>query len=183
MAARYARENGIPYLGICLGMQVALIEYARDVAGLEGANSSEFDEQSEHPVVGLITEWMSESGQKEMRDEGSDLGGTMRLGAQSCHLTPGSKIHELYGSELIEERHRHRYEVNNNYREQLEQAGLVVSGLSYDKRLVEAIEVKGHPWFVAVQFHPEFTSTPRDGHPLFSGFIAAAADYQKQQRK
>lgn len=183
MAARYARENGIPYLGICLGMQVALIEYARDVAGLEGANSSEFDEQSQHPVVGLITEWMSESGQKEMRDEGSDLGGTMRLGAQSCHLTPGSKIHELYGSELIEERHRHRYEVNNNYREQLEQAGLVVSGLSYDKRLVEAIEVKGHPWFVAVQFHPEFTSTPRDGHPLFSGFIAAAADCQKQQRK
>ncbi|RUO34743.1 CTP synthase [Aliidiomarina soli] len=182
MAARYARENDIPYLGICLGMQIALIEYARDVAGLEGANSSEFDEQSAHPVVGLITEWMSESGQTEMRDEGSDLGGTMRLGAQSCHLIAGTKIHEMYGSELIEERHRHRYEVNNNYRDQLEKAGLVVSGLSHDKRLVEAIEVKDHPWFIAVQFHPEFTSTPRDGHPLFSGFIAAAGDYQKKQR-
>lgn len=183
MAARYARENNIPYLGICLGMQIALIEYARDVAGLTDANSTEFDQQSPHPVVGLITEWMSESGQMEMRDEGSDLGGTMRLGAQACHLLPGSKISQMYGAELIEERHRHRYEVNNNYREQLEQAGLVVSGLSHDKRLVEAIEIADHPWFIAVQFHPEFTSTPRDGHPLFTGFIAAAGEYQKQLRK
>ncbi|MCC5879225.1 MAG: CTP synthase [Idiomarina sp.] len=183
MAARYARENNIPYLGICLGMQIALIEYARDVAGLTDANSTEFDQQSPHPVVGLITEWMSESGQMEMRDEGSDLGGTMRLGAQACHLLPGSKIAQMYGAELIEERHRHRYEVNNNYREQLEQAGLVVSGLSHDKRLVEAIEIADHPWFIAVQFHPEFTSTPRDGHPLFTGFIAAAGEYQKQLRK
>lgn len=183
LAVAYAREHKIPFLGICLGMQVALIEFARDVVGLEGANSTEFDAQAAHPVVGLITEWMSESGQTEMRDEGSDLGGTMRLGAQACHLLPGSKIHAAYGSELIEERHRHRYEVNNNYREQLESAGLVVSGLSYDKRLVEAIEMPDHPWFIAVQFHPEFTSTPRDGHPLFTGFIAAATEYQKQQRK
>ncbi|RUO25817.1 CTP synthetase [Aliidiomarina minuta] len=182
LAARYARENHIPYLGICLGMQVALMEFARDMAGLEGANSTEFDAESAHPVVGLITEWMSESGQMEMRDEGSDLGGTMRLGAQPCHLIPGTLIHKLYGSDVIEERHRHRYEVNNNYREQLEVAGLTISGLSYDKRLVEAIEVSSHPWFVAVQFHPEFTSTPRDGHPLFSGFIAAAGEYQKKQR-
>ncbi|MCL5051193.1 MAG: CTP synthase [Firmicutes bacterium] len=182
MAARYAREHNIPYLGICLGMQIALIEYARDVAGLEDANSTEFDADSPHPVVGLITEWMSESGQTEMRDAGSDLGGTMRLGAQACHLQPGSKIAAAYGSELIEERHRHRYEVNNNYREQLEASGLVVSGLSHDKRLVEAIEIPNHPWFIAVQFHPEFTSTPRDGHPLFTGFVAAAGEYQKQQR-
>lgn len=182
MAARYARENNIPYLGICLGMQVALIEFARHKAELANANSTEFAPQTEHPVVGLITEWMSESGQLEMRDEGSDLGGTMRLGAQVCHLHKGSKIAELYAAEQIEERHRHRYEVNNNYREQLEKAGLIICGLSYDKRLVEAIELKDHPWFVAVQFHPEFTSTPRDGHPLFSGFIAAAGEYQKQQR-
>lgn len=179
LAAAYARENKIPFLGICLGMQVALIEYARDVAGLEGANSTEFDAEAEHPVVGLITEWMSESGQMEMRDEGSDLGGTMRLGAQPCHVLPGSKLHQAYGADLIEERHRHRYEVNNNYRQRLEDAGLVVSGLSHDKRLVEAIEVPDHPWFIAVQFHPEFTSTPRDGHPLFIGFIAAASEHQK----
>ena len=183
LAAAYARENKIPYLGICLGMQIALIEFARDVAGLDGANSTEFDATAAHPVVGLITEWMSESGQMEMRDEGSDLGGTMRLGAQPCHLLPGTKLQQAYGTNLIEERHRHRYEVNNNYRQHLEDAGLVVSGLSHDKRLVEAIEVPEHPWFVAVQFHPEFTSTPRDGHPLFIGFIAAASEYQKKQRK
>ena len=182
MAARYARENKIPYLGICLGMQIALIEYARNVAGLSDANSTEFEQDSTQPVVGLITEWMSESGQMEMRDEGSDLGGTMRLGAQACHLLAGSKVAQMYSAELVEERHRHRYEVNNNYRQQLEQAGLVVSGLSYDKRLVEAIEIADHPWFIAVQFHPEFTSTPRDGHPLFTGFIAAAGEYQKQHR-
>ena len=183
MAAAYARENKIPFLGICLGMQIALIEFARDVAGLEGANSTEFDATAAHPVVGLITEWMSESGQMEMRDEGSDLGGTMRLGAQPCHLLPGSKLHQAYGADVVEERHRHRYEVNNNYRQRLEDAGLVVSGLSHDKRLVEAIEAPNHPWFIAVQFHPEFTSTPRDGHPLFIGFIAAASEYQKKQRK
>ena len=183
LAAAYARENKIPYLGICLGMQIALIEFARDVAGLDGANSTEFDATAAHPVVGLITEWMSESGQMEMRDEGSDLGGTMRLGAQPCHLLPGTKLQQAYGTNIIEERHRHRYEVNNNYRQHLEDAGLVVSGLSHDKRLVEAIEVPEHPWFVAVQFHPEFTSTPRDGHPLFIGFIAAASEYQKKQRK
>lgn len=182
MAARYARENNIPYLGICLGMQIALIEYARHKANLTDANSTEFVADTPHPVVGLITEWMDETGQMEMRDEGSDLGGTMRLGAQACHLIDGTRIRSMYGSETIEERHRHRYEVNNNYREQLEKAGLKISGLSHDKRLVEAIEVPEHPWFVAVQFHPEFTSTPRDGHPLFSGFIAAAGEYQKKQR-
>ncbi|MGX5914281.1 CTP synthase [Aliidiomarina sp. Khilg15.8] len=182
MAARYARENNIPYLGICLGMQVALIEFARHKANLTDANSTEFVADTPHPVVGLITEWMDETGQMEMRDEGSDLGGTMRLGAQPCHLIEGTKIRAMYGSETIEERHRHRYEVNNNYRDQLEKAGLKISGLSSDKRLVEAIEVPEHPWFVAVQFHPEFTSTPRDGHPLFAGFIAAAGDYQKKQR-
>ncbi|MCH8501763.1 MAG: CTP synthase [Aliidiomarina sp.] len=182
MAAQYARENNLPYLGICLGMQVALIEYARHVAGLEGANSTEFDEHTAHPVVGLITEWMDENGQKEIRDSGSDLGGTMRLGAQQCHLLPDTKIRAIYGAETIEERHRHRYEVNNNYRQQLSDAGLTFSGLSADKRLVETIEIAEHPWFVAVQFHPEFTSTPRDGHPLFASFVEAARDYQQRQR-
>lgn len=182
MAAQYARENNLPYLGICLGMQVALIEYARHVAGLEGANSTEFDEHTAHPVVGLITEWMDENGQKEIRDSGSDLGGTMRLGAQQCHLLPDTKIRAIYGAETIEERHRHRYEVNNNYRQQLSDAGLTFAGLSADKRLVETIEIAEHPWFVAVQFHPEFTSTPRDGHPLFASFVEAAREYQQRQR-
>lgn len=182
IAARFARENDIPYLGICLGMQIALIEYARNVAGLKGANSTEFDDKAEHPVVGLITEWMDASGQKELRDEQSDLGGTMRLGSQQCHLIKGSKAYELYGAETIEERHRHRYEVNNNYLDKLEKAGLKITGLSHDKRLVEIIEIPKHRWFVAAQFHPEFTSTPRDGHPLFSGFIAAAGQYQKARR-
>lgn len=182
MAAQYARENNLPYLGICLGMQVALIEYARHVAGLEGANSTEFDEHTAHPVVGLITEWMDESGQKEIRDSGSDLGGTMRLGAQQCHLLPDTKIRAIYGAETIEERHRHRYEVNNNYRQQLGDAGLTFAGLSADKRLMETIEIAEHPWFVAVQFHPEFTSTPRDGHPLFASFVEAAREYQQRQR-
>lgn len=182
MAAQWARENNVPYLGICLGMQVALIEYARHVAGLEGANSTEFDEHTAHPVVGLITEWMDENGQKEIRDSGSDLGGTMRLGAQQCHLLPNTKICAIYGAETIEERHRHRYEVNNNYRQQLTEAGLTFAGLSADKRLVETIEIADHPWFVAVQFHPEFTSTPRDGHRLFESFIEAAREYQQQNR-
>ncbi len=178
-AAKYARENQVPYLGICLGMQVALIEYARNVAGMEGANSTEFDPNSPFPVVGLITEWLDSDGSTEVRDESSDLGGTMRLGSQLCHLIPGTKVHELYGSDEIYERHRHRYEVNNNLRDKIEQAGLKVSGLSTDKRLVEVIEIPEHPWFVAGQFHPEFNSTPRDGHPLFTGFVRAAGEYHK----
>lgn len=179
LAAKYARENKVPYLGICLGMQVALIEYARNVAGLVDANSTEFNAQSVSPVVGLITEWLDAEGKVEQRDEKSDLGGTMRLGAQKCHLTPGSKVHAVYGSDEIVERHRHRYEVNNNFVEQLEKAGLSFTGLSEDKKLVEIIENKDHPWFIAAQFHPEFTSTPRDGHPLFEGFVAAAHIHQK----
>ena len=179
LAAKYARENKVPYLGICLGMQVALIEYARNVAGLADANSTEFNAKSAHPVVGLITEWQDADGNVEVRDAQSDLGGTMRLGAQKCHLTPGSKVSEVYGSDEIVERHRHRYEVNNHYVEQLEKAGLSFTGLSEDKKLVEIIENKDHPWFIAAQFHPEFTSTPRDGHPLFEGFVAAAHTHQK----
>jgi len=179
LAAKYARENKVPYLGICLGMQVALIEYARNVAGLVDANSTEFNANSDSPVVGLITEWLDAEGNVELRDEKSDLGGTMRLGAQKCHLTPGSKVHDVYGSDEIVERHRHRYEVNNNFVAQLEQAGLSFTGLSEDKKLVEIIENKDHPWFIAAQVHPEFTSTPRDGHPLFEGFVAAAHTYQK----
>ncbi len=181
IAAQYARENKVPYLGICLGMQVALIEFARNVAGLENAHSTEFDANTPHPVVGLITEWLDEDGQIEMRNASSDLGGTMRLGAQQCYLKPNSKAKEVYGSEWITERHRHRYEVNNNYIDQLEKAGLVFGGLSADKKLVEMIEIPGHPWFVAGQFHPEFTSTPRDGHPLFSGFVGAAGQYHKNK--
>jgi CTP synthase len=182
LAAQYAREQKIPYLGICLGMQVALIEYARNVANITDANSTEFNPQGEHSVIGLITEWMDEAGTKETRTETTDLGGTMRLGGQKCHLTPGSKVHQMYGKDTIVERHRHRYEVNNNYVEQLEQAGLKFTGWSQDEKLVEIIENPDHPWFVAAQFHPEFTSTPRDGHPLFEGFIAAAYEHQKQKR-
>lgn len=180
--AQYARENNVPYLGICLGMQVAFIEYARNVAGLKKANSSEFDPQCEQPVIGLITEWQDTDGSVEKRSESSDLGGTMRLGAQQCHLIEGSKAYELYGSAIIEERHRHRYEVNNNLRPQVEASGLKVTGLSTDKKLVEIIEVPNHPWFVACQFHPEFTSTPRDGHPLFEGFVKASKINQDGQK-
>ncbi|WP_116474314.1 glutamine hydrolyzing CTP synthase [Zobellella maritima] len=183
MAARYARENRVPYLGICLGMQVALIEYARNVAGLEGAHSSEFNKQSPYPVVGLITEWVDEEGNVEVRTESSDLGGTMRLGAQLCHLEPGSKVHALYGSDTIYERHRHRYEVNNRLLPKIEAAGLRVTGRSADKKLVEIIENPDHPWFVAAQFHPEFTSTPRDGHGLFAGFVKAAVQHQQGELK
>jgi CTP synthase len=172
-AVQFARENAVPYLGICLGMQVAVIEAARNMAGLEGAMSTEFDKSSPHPVIGLITEWQDASGDLEERDEASELGGTMRLGAQQITLAKGSLAAISYGSESIEERHRHRYEVNNNYREQLEAAGLRFSGLSVDN-LVEMVEIPDHPWFLASQFHPEFTSNPRDGHPLFSGFIMAA---------
>ena len=180
LAAQYARENKIPYLGICLGMQVAMIEFARNVAGLEGAHSSEFSKNTPCPIVGLITEWINDEGKVEQRTEGSDLGGTMRLGSQLCHLAEGSKVRAMYGSESIYERHRHRYEVNNTLLPKVEAAGLKVTGLSADKKLVEIIEIPDHPWFVAVQFHPEFTSTPRDGHPLFEGFIRAAGEYQKR---
>ncbi|VEI58987.1 CTP synthase [Pasteurella multocida] len=180
LTAQYARENNVPYLGICLGMQVAYIEYARNVAGLRNANSTEFERACEYPVVGLITEWQDAEGNIETRTDESDLGGTMRLGAQQCHLIEGSKARELYGAETIEERHRHRYEVNNVLRPQVEKAGLKITGLSADKKLVEIIEVPNHPWFVACQFHPEFTSTPRDGHPLFTGFVKAAKENQKK---
>ena len=173
-AVQYARENKIPYLGICLGMQVAVIEFARNVAGWSDANSSEFDTSSQHCVVGLITEWKDESGQIEQRSESSDLGGTMRLGAQQCRLEKDSLAHQAYKQEVITERHRHRYEVNNSFIDQLEEAGLKVSGRSMDGSLVEMVEIADHPWFVACQFHPEFTSTPRAGHGLFEGFIGAA---------
>ncbi|HIF55034.1 MAG: CTP synthase [Methylococcales bacterium] len=176
---RYARENKIPYLGICLGMQSAVIEFARNVIGLEGAHSTEFLASSPHPVIGLITEWMDEDGQLETRDEDSDLGGTMRLGAQKCRLQPGSLAHQLYQKDVITERHRHRYEFNNKYIEDFEKAGLIFSGKSMDGRLVEFVEIADHPWFLACQFHPEFTSTPRKGHPLFSGFINAAAQFRE----
>ena len=171
---QYARENKIPYLGICLGMQVAVIEFARNVAGWSDANSSEFDASSEHCVVGLITEWTDEAGYIEQRSEGSDLGGTMRLGAQQCRLQEGSLAHQCYQQDIITERHRHRYEVNNTFVEQLEAVGLKFSGRSMDGSLVEMVEIVDHPWFVACQFHPEFTSTPRAGHGLFEGFVGAA---------
>ena len=182
-AVKNARENNIPYLGICLGMQIAVIEYARNVCGLEGANSTEFDGETAHPVVGLIEEWTDQTGHVEQRDANSDMGGTMRLGAQVCHLVKGSEAREIYGQDQIKERHRHRYEVNNNYLAQLKGDGLVIGGLSSDKTLVETIELPEHPWFFASQFHPEFTSTPRDGHPLFGRFIDAATAYQKRNRE
>ncbi len=178
---RFAREHKIPYLGICLGMQVAVIEFARNVVGLEGAYSTEFLPSSLHPVIGLITEWMTECGQVEIRAEDSDLGGTMRLGSQKCRLQSDSLAFNVYQKEVITERHRHRYEFNNNYIEPLEQKGLRFSGKSIDGRLVEVIEIPQHPWFLACQFHPEFTSTPRKGHKLFSGFVAAAAQHKAQE--
>ena len=173
-AAQYARQQGRPYLVICLGMQVAVIEYARHCANFEGAHSSEFKKDTPHPVIALITEWTTAEGAIELRTSNSDLGGTMRLGGQECDLMPGTKARELYAQETIVERHRHRYEVNNNYVEALQRAGLGISGRSTEDDLVEMIEIPDHPWFVACQFHPEFTSTPRDGHPLFTGFIQAA---------
>jgi CTP synthase len=178
-AVRYARKSGVPYLGICLGMQVAVIEIARDLAGLENANSTEFDKNAEDPVIALITEWQEASGQVEQRSENSDLGGTMRLGGQECQLLKGSLSESLYQSDKITERHRHRYEFNNTYQEQLEATGMRIAGRSFDGELVEIIEIPEHPWFVACQFHPEFTSTPRDGHPLFTGFINAAREYKE----
>jgi len=183
LTVQYARENKIPYLGICLGMQVAVIEYARNKAGLSDAHSTEFKPECADPVVALISEWVTADGSIEQRDENSDLGGTMRLGAQQCRLEPGSTAHNCYGKEIIVERHRHRYEVNNNYVEALKQAGLKITGRSMDGELVEMIEVPDHPWFVACQFHPEFTSTPRDGHPLFTGFVNAALAHQTASQK
>lgn len=181
LAAQYARQNKVPYLGICLGMQVAVIEYARHLAGLEGAHSTEFNLASPHPVIALITEWTNHEGQVEQRDEGSDMGGTMRLGGQPCKLQKGSIVRELYAQELIVERHRHRYEFNNAYLEKLQAAGLSFTGFSEDGTLVEVVEIADHPWFVACQFHPEFTSTPRDGHPLFTGFVKAAIKHQESE--
>jgi CTP synthase len=174
IAAQYAREHGIPYLGICLGMQVAIIEYARHIAHMPEANSTEFNANTPYPVIALVTEWINPEGSIEKRQQGADLGGTMRLGGQICQLTPGSKAMALYDKAEIVERHRHRYEVNNAFLEQLTAAGLKVSGRSADGQLVEMIELSNHPWFVGCQFHPEFTSTPRSGHPLFIGFIEAA---------
>ncbi len=179
MAVQYARENKVPYLGICLGMQSVVIEFARNVLGLKGANSTEFDRNSPHPVIGLITEWITSDGEVEKRDESSDLGGTMRLGAQECRLVPGSNARNIYGADVIVERHRHRYEVNNNYVDQLQKAGLKIGGWSADDTLVEMVEIPDHPWFVACQFHPEFTSTPRDGHRLFTAFVKAALANKK----
>ena len=172
--AQYAREKKVPYLGICLGMQVAVVEYARNMAGLVGAYSSEFESKTPHPVIGLITEWQKEDGSVETRDHDSDLGGTMRLGGYPCTIDKGTLAYEIYDQTEVVERHRHRYEFNNNYKQKLEKAGLRFSGMSTDKSLVEIIEIPDHPWFIACQSHPEFTSTPRHGHPLFDGFINAA---------
>ena len=180
LTSRHARDTGLPYFGICYGMQAAVVDFARHVAGLEGANSTENDRQSPHPVIGLITEWRTASGDVEKRDEKSDLGGTMRLGLQEQRLKPGTLARELYGRDVVAERHRHRYEFNNRYRTQLEDAGLVIAAKSMDDTLVEMIELPRdqHPWFLACQAHPEFLSTPRDGHPLFIGFIRAAREHK-----
>ncbi len=172
-AVKFAREKRVPYLGICLGMQVAIIEFARNMLGLPRAQSTEFDKSTPDPVIALITEWQDEAAGRQARSAESDLGGTMRLGAQRCNLKPGSLVHGIYGKDAIYERHRHRFEFNNRYLEQFEAAGLVFSAFSADG-LVEVIELPEHPWFLASQFHPEFTSTPRDGHPLFTSFVTAA---------
>ncbi|WP_216937355.1 MULTISPECIES: CTP synthase [unclassified Acinetobacter] len=179
-AIQFARENGVPFLGICLGMQLAVIEYARNVAGIEDATSTEFNRSTKSPLIGLITEWLDERGEVQQRSADSDLGGTMRLGAQKSELVAGTKTAEVYGSEEIIERHRHRYEMNNRYIPVLEEKGMKISGYSPVQHLVETVEIPAHPWFIAVQFHPEFTSSPREGHPLFASFIAAAKEqYQK----
>ena len=179
-AIQFARENGVPFLGICLGMQLAVIEYARNVVGISDATSTEFNRSTKSPLIGLITEWLDERGEVQQRSADSDLGGTMRLGAQKSELVAGTKTAEIYGSEEIIERHRHRYEMNNRYIPLLEEKGMKISGYSPVQHLVETVEIPAHPWFIAVQFHPEFTSSPRDGHPLFAGFInAAKKQYQK----
>lgn len=173
-AVRYARENNIPYFGICLGMQSAVIEFCRNVLNLTDASSTEFDPSCQNPVIGLITEWQDEDGKKEVRSENSDLGGTMRLGSQQCHLEEHSRSAKIYGAQTIKERHRHRYEFNNHYLDKVRDGGMRIGGWSHDQSLVEIVEIDDHPWFVACQFHPEFTSTPREGHPLFISFIEAA---------
>ena len=177
-AIRYARENNVPYLGICLGMQLAVIEFARNVLGLE-ANSTEFDKKTKAPLIGLITEWFDEKGELQVRSDDSDLGGTMRLGAQKAELVEDSKLRQIYGNAVITERHRHRYEMNCRYINDLENAGMKISGYSAKQHLVESVEIPNHPWYVAVQFHPEFTSQPRGGHPLFNSFVAAAKHASK----
>ncbi|TSE26509.1 CTP synthase [Tepidimonas sediminis] len=183
-AAQFAREHKVPYLGICLGMQVATIEFARHVAGLEGANSTEFDPQTPHPVIALIDEWLDASGTLQKRSEGGDLGGTMRLGAQSADVLPGTLAYQIYGP-VVTERHRHRYEANTQYLDRLRQAGLVISALTQREQLTEIVELPQdvHPWFMGVQFHPEFKSTPWDGHPLFNAYIAAALQHQHQRQE
>jgi CTP synthase len=183
LAAQYAREQHIPYLGICLGMQVATIEFARHQAGLEGANSTEFDPDTKYPVIALIDEWQDRDGSIQKRDAQSDLGGTMRLGAQSSDVKPGTLAHEIYGP-VLTERHRHRYEANEHFLDQLEQAGLVISAITQREKLTEVIELprSAHPWFIGVQFHPEFKSRPWDGHPLFTSFVKAALANQAQRR-
>ncbi len=178
---RHARENHIPYLGICLGMQSVIIEFARNVLNLTDANSTEFDRKTPHPVIALISEWTNAEGETEKRDENSDLGGTMRLGAQECRFEKDTKAREIYDEDVIVERHRHRYEVNNTYLDQLRQGGLKIAGWSAEDTLVEVVELPEHPWFIACQFHPEFTSTPRDGHPLFSSYIQAASKYKESR--
>jgi len=183
LATQFARENKIPFLGICLGLQAAVIDYARNVAGLHGANSTEFEGECAHPVIALIHEWTTASGYKEFRSKNSDLGGTMRLGAQKCLLEQGSTTQRCYGSHEVFERHRHRYEFNNNYIDLLSEAGLNFVGKSSDGMLVEVVEIAKHPWFVGCQFHPEFTSTPREGHPLFTGFIRAAIAHKERNSK
>jgi len=182
-AIRFAREHKLPYLGICLGMQLAVVEFARDVAGMEGAHSTEFEQETPYPVIGLITEWQDKDGHVEHRDEHSDLGGTMRLGGQVCKLGEGTLAHSIYGKAEIIERHRHRYEVNNSLLARLEAAGLKVAGRAPGTDLCEMVELPRdvHPWFVGCQFHPEFTSNPRDGHPLFKAFVEAALANQKRK--
>ncbi|HBG94689.1 MAG TPA: CTP synthetase [Chromatiaceae bacterium] len=180
--ARFAREQRVPYLGICLGMQVAVIDYARHVAKLDAAHSTEFEPDTPHPVIALITEWRTDDGHRETRDSQADMGGTMRLGGQNCRLEPGSLARATYGRHQVRERHRHRYEFNNRYCDALKDAGLRFSGWSLDSKLVEIVEIPDHPWFVGCQFHPEFTSTPRDGHPLFRGFINAALARHRQRK-
>ena len=181
-AARYARENRIPYLGICYGLHAVVIDVARNCVGLSGAHSAEISEKPEHPVIALITEWTDEEGTQEKRGEDSDLGGTMRLGEQACVINQGSLAERVYGTTVVRERHRHRYEVNNNYITDLEKAGLKIGGRSEDGELVEMVEIEDHPWFLACQFHPEFTSTPRQGHPLFIGFVEAGLQKSRVEK-
>jgi CTP synthase len=183
LAAKFARENNIPYFGICLGMQIAIIEYARHMAKMPNANSTEFNPETPYPVIALVTEWINSAGEREQRNEKSEVGGTMRLGGQTCNLVSGTLTQHIYGTDTVNERHRHRYEVNNTLLPAIEKAGIKVSGRSTSGNLVELIELPTHPWFIGCQFHPEFNSTPRDGHPLFMSFISAAVSYHKKAIK